>query len=155
MIDSDELFQSLKPKLNQYLQIIPVFRKEYWPRNNAPQKVEISKALKDAVESNDSKIAIEMLLKWLYKVRCNLVHGEKSFTDSQQKQLLAESNSIMEIILRYLIRCYQEKYNLTPVSGSKSECERDLESLSFVGGIEINPGSSPGGGATFSLNYAV
>lgn len=42
------------------------------------------------------------LLKSLYKIRCNLVHGEKAYVDGQRR-LLKQSTIILKRILVYLI----------------------------------------------------
>src|SRR5437667_4387109 len=78
------LLQELQPVFSDCLTIIPVFREEYWPSNKSSYRVPISESMKRAVEGGDSQTALEMLVKWLYKVRCNLVHGEKGYNDEGQ-----------------------------------------------------------------------
>jgi hypothetical protein len=53
---------------------------------------------------------VDLLLKWLYKVRCNLVHGEKNYNDERQKNLLKQSSSLLIKILTHLLKAYRETY---------------------------------------------
>lgn len=106
----NQLIQSLKPLLKDYLKAIPRFREEYWPSNYARNKEQISDLLKKAVKENDSRTAVQMILKWLYKVRCNLVHGEKNYNDQDQRELLDGSSSIMQIIVQHMMERFQERY---------------------------------------------
>ncbi len=110
LTDSNQLFQSLRSELNRYLGIIPIFREEYWPSKKSRNREEISRELKKVFEENDSSTTIEMLLKWLYKIRCNLVHGEKSYNDEEQKELLSGSSSLLDRVLEHMMNNYREKY---------------------------------------------
>lgn len=55
-----------------------------------------------------------MLLKWLYKVRCNIVHGEKNYDDTRQMKLLKQSSSLLEKVLTHLMDSYNRKYVVGP-----------------------------------------
>ncbi len=104
--DPDELISLLRPCLDRYLNMLPIYREEYWPR--PPSGLPITKKLKEAISSDESREAIRTLLMWLYKVRCNLVHGEKGYKDTDQMDLLSESSVILDKILGYLMRRYEE-----------------------------------------------
>ena len=106
----DQLLRSIQSDLEDYLAIIPVFREEYWPTKRARGKVAISRTLKEAVQEGDAMKAVEMLLKWLYKVRCNLVHGEKGYNDETQKRLLAKSSLLLDKVLQHLVESYRQSY---------------------------------------------
>lgn len=108
--DGDQLLHSIDSDLKDYLEIIPVFREEYWPTKRARKRVAISRTLKEAVKNGDAEKAVEMLLKWLYKVRCNLVHGEKGYNDEMQKRLLAKSSLLLDKVLQHFIESYREVY---------------------------------------------
>lgn len=108
--DVDKLLDSVQPDLKEYIQIIPVFREEYWPTKRARDKVAISKTLKEALKEGNAEKAVEMLLKWLYKVRCNLVHGEKGYNDETQKRLLAKSSLLLDKVLQHLLESYRQLY---------------------------------------------
>lgn len=108
--DVDKLLDSVQPDLKEYIQIIPVFREEYWPSRHARKKVAISRTLKEAIEKGQAQRAVEMLLKWLYKVRCNLVHGEKGYNNEAQKRLLAKSSLLLDKVLQHLIESYRQVY---------------------------------------------
>jgi len=110
LIEADQLYCLIKSDLKEYLLIIPVFREEYWLTRNPPTKVPISKTLKESFYAKDTKKTIDMLIKWLYKVRCNLVHGEKSYRDEQQRKLLEMSSNLLDSILTHLVRRYKEIY---------------------------------------------
>lgn len=107
LIKEDQLFRTLKPDLKEYIKYIPIYREEYW---NRQRKVAIRAALAKAYHENNAKKVIEMLLKWLYKVRCNLVHGEKNYDDRRQQILLARSSSLLERILQHVMESYRQLY---------------------------------------------
>jgi hypothetical protein len=106
----DELLKSIEPDLREYVSIIPVFREEYWPQQNSKNNVPIAQALKASFRDGEARMTIEMLTKWLYKVRCNLVHGEKSYNDASQKRLLEISSVLLDGILRHLVSQYEQVY---------------------------------------------
>lgn len=110
--DRTELFQEMEPDLREYAQMIPVyeFREEYWPSNKARNRVAISQSLKQALNEKNANQAIEMLIKWLYKVRCNLVHGEKDYNDASQRKLLSKSSSLLDRYLLHVLKCYRATY---------------------------------------------
>lgn len=101
-----KLFLSIKSDLEDYAMLIPIFREEYWPHVRSPNRVAISETLKRALKEDDANIAIDMVVKWLYKVRCNLVHGEKSYKDTNQKKLLEKSSLLLSKILGILVDRY-------------------------------------------------
>lgn len=94
LMKKDELFNTLKLDINRYLGIIPAYREEYWDH------VKISEALLEAYERQDTRQSLGLLLKMLYKVRCNLVLGEKNYDDKLQKSLLPMSSLLMEKIMQ-------------------------------------------------------
>ncbi len=108
LIDVDQLFPLIESDLKEYLSIIPIFREEYWKMRNA--RVPISQRLKASFEAKNKAQAIDLLIKWLYKVRCNLVHGEKSYHDTYQKRLLEISSVFLDRILRHLVSRYEQIY---------------------------------------------
>lgn len=112
LVKTDELFPLVESNLKEYITIIPVFREECWPTQNSPKRVPISKMLKESFHAGNLKRTIDMLIKWLYKVRCNLVHGEKSYRDDNQKKLLEISTKLLDEILRHLISRYKQTYGI-------------------------------------------
>lgn len=108
--ERNQLFYFIKSHLEDYGSMIPIFREEYWPSSRSPQRVALSETLKRALKENDADMAIEMLLKWLYKVRCNLVHGEKSYKDTPQRKLLEKSSFLLDKVLESLIDRYLRAY---------------------------------------------
>jgi hypothetical protein len=107
LVANEDLFQTLKPELKDYLGLIFVYREEYWGR---AERVPISQTLREAFNHDDAKTSIEMLLKWLYKVRCNLIHGEKNYDDKKQKKLLKHSSSLLERVLSHTTETYRRLY---------------------------------------------
>ena len=108
LIEADQLFPLIESDLEEYVKIIPVFIEEYWPTRNSPKKVAIAKTLEESLHAKNAKRTIDMLIKWLYKVRCNLVHGEKSYHDDNQRKLLETSTSLLDKILRHLVSRYKQ-----------------------------------------------
>ncbi len=104
--NADSLLDSMRGRLEEYLEVIPVFREEYWPR----KKVPISRTLRRAFKEGDGRLTVELLLKWLYKVRCNLVHGDKRYDDEAQAALLAQSSLLLGRLLDYFIDRYSSIY---------------------------------------------
>ena len=80
-------------------------------------KFQIRETLVKAFDDKNPQKTIDMLLKWLYKVRCNTVHGEKNYDDSEQKELLVQSSSLLEKILVHLMERYNLKYVVGPEKG--------------------------------------
>jgi len=112
--DFARLFDELRTDLAEYLKIIPVFREEYWPREalrNGSRGSPITQTLKTVFRNEDKEKTVELLVKWLYKVRCNLVHGVKSYKDTHQIELLQGSAGLLDKILEHLLTRYNEKYN--------------------------------------------
>jgi hypothetical protein len=109
-----ELFDEISNELGLYLKIIPVFREEYWPRKilrDGSQGLPIADSLKVAFRENAKNEVVELLFKWLYKIRCNLVHGVKSYKDTDQGKLLRMSSQLLDRILDHLLARYEEKFN--------------------------------------------
>jgi hypothetical protein len=113
LVEADQLFKSIEPDLREYISLIPVFREEYWPWQDSPRRVPIAQTLKESFQAGDSRKTIDMLIKWLYKVRCNLVHGEKSYKDNHQKRLLEKSSVLLDKMLKHMIYRYKQIYGQT------------------------------------------
>lgn len=112
LIGSSKLLKLLEPNLKEYFELIPIYREEYWGRQ---KEVPIYETLVAAYYDENAEKTIEMLLKWLYKVRCNLVHGEKNYDDKLQKKLLTQSSLLLRTILSHAMESYHQLY----VYGSK------------------------------------
>lgn len=105
--NSAQLFDEISADLNKYLRIIPMFNEEYWPDGKRGSRgLPIAETLKTAFQNRDKKKTIELLAKWLYKVRCNLVHGVKSYEDANQRELLQRSAILLDEILVHLLVRY-------------------------------------------------
>lgn len=113
LVEPDELFAQVVPDLARYVQIIPVFREEYWPRKYVRKEsrgVALSERIKINFSGSNKKETIDLLIKWLYKVRCNLVHGVKSYKDAHQRELLEQSTSLLDKILTHLLQRYRQRF---------------------------------------------
>jgi len=108
LVDTTRLFQGLRTDIEDYAAIIPAFREEFWPKKGSRERIAISMALKSALKEENAEMAIEMLLKWLYKVRCNLIHGEKNYDDKIQEKLLAKSSLLLDAILEHMTEAYRK-----------------------------------------------
>ncbi len=97
------LVHRLDDYLGDYLNFIPIYSEEYWEGKIG---IPISDALRFAYREGWAKETIELLLKWLYKVRCNLFHGDKDYDDAKQSKLLKMSSTILDIILSELVIYY-------------------------------------------------
>jgi len=104
--DGDRIFKLLQSELENYLKIIPIYHEEYWWIDSS-KSVPLSKELKQAYQDNNVKLTIDLLLKWLYVVRCNLVHGDKGYNDDKQKELLEKSSLLLNILLQNLLKIYR------------------------------------------------
>ena len=113
LVEPHQLFSVIFSDLAEYLHIIPVFNEEYWPQRilkNGTAGMPISATLERAYSSRDEKQCVELLLKWLYKVRCNLVHGAKSYKDDHQKVLLIQSSKLLDRILTHMVENYKRRF---------------------------------------------
>jgi len=99
--DPNSLIQQLQPKLADYARSIPVFREEYYKENN--RVIPISEALRESLGSGHGHRTLQLLLRWFYKVRCNLVHGGKDYKDAGQRRLLERSFPLLERIVDAMI----------------------------------------------------
>lgn len=109
LADPGYLFKTLELELKDYVSFIPIYREEFWDGG-----VPIRETLAGALDEENPDKTVEMLLKWLYKVRCNIVHGEKNYDDSLQKKLLEQSSSLLEKALAHLMDSYNRKYVVGP-----------------------------------------
>lgn len=112
LVETEQLFESLKTDLKEYLSTIPVFREEYWPRPNSRNRIPLSQTLRESFEAGNKNETIDLLIKWLYKVRCNLVHGEKSYHDDNQRKLLEISTKLLDKILKHSVARYKQTCGL-------------------------------------------
>lgn len=112
LIEAGELFPLIESDLREYVTIIPIFRNEHWSTRNSPKRVAIAETLKESLHAKNAKRTIDMLIKWLYKVRCNLVHGEKSYRDDNQRKLLEMSTRLLDMILVHLVSRYKQKFGI-------------------------------------------
>ena len=56
------------------------------------------------LESDDNLLIVESLLKILYKIRCNIFHGEKGYNNEQRLILEPANNCIQNLIDRLIIK---------------------------------------------------
>lgn len=106
--DKCGLVRRIAPLLAIYLRLIPAFREEYWGRTRIP----ISQELKNAVANDKPDLVVWYLLMWLYKVRCNLFHGEKDYDDEKQKVIVTHSYELLNEVLSDIILGYRAQYKL-------------------------------------------
>ncbi len=105
--DKQAVVNDLREPLRDYLEIIPAFREEYWGRSHP---IPIASRLREAFYSDNAADTIEFLLKWLYKVRCNIFHGEKNYDPTLDKTILDYSNRMIARILSSALTGYKRKF---------------------------------------------
>lgn len=101
--DNATFVEKVAPELFPYIRLIPVEEREFWG------KIDIAKALKATFGKKDYETILN-LFRWLYKVRCNVFHGGKSYDINRWKVLLDQSSYLLDEILELLIRYYEIKY---------------------------------------------
>lgn len=110
--EREELMHThLSGMLSEYLCTITRFKDEKWKKKDGNT---IRTKLREAFQQKDWPITFEMLVKWLYKVRCNLFHGEKGRNDRDQELLLRESSMLLDPILGAFIESYARKHLRQP-----------------------------------------
>jgi len=105
--DKEALLRDLKEPLRDCLTMIPAFREEYWGR---PHPVPIASRLREAFYSDNAPDTVEYLLKWLYKVRCNVVHGGKNYDEKLDRTILGYSNTLIAEILSVVLPEYKKRF---------------------------------------------
>ena len=105
--DKEALFRDIKIPLHDSLEIIPAFREEYWGQ---PHPVPIASRLREAFYSDNAEDTVEYLLKWLYKVRCNIVHGGENYNEELDKRILGYSNALLAKILAVVLPEYRRRF---------------------------------------------
>ncbi|MCL5101830.1 MAG: hypothetical protein M1544_00535 [Candidatus Marsarchaeota archaeon] len=90
-----ELVCSIYKLLIEYVNKIPIETDEFWENKD---KEGIASCLRQALLYKDNNKVLEYLAKWLYKVRCNIFHGSKDYSD-KWAEMLALSNEIIYKIL--------------------------------------------------------
>jgi len=105
--DKGALLEDLRQPLKDYLETIPAFREEYWGRSHPTP---IASRLREAFYSESAPDTTEYLLKWLYKVRCNLVHGEENYDEKLDRTILGYSNTIIARILSVALAEYKRRF---------------------------------------------
>lgn len=103
LITDKKIFVKTLPSLCEYMNMIPVSKEEYWGQ----RKIPIAASLRRSYNKNDANGILEYLFKWLYKVRCNLVHGEKEYDENKWEAMLKFSNELFDKIIKQLIANYQ------------------------------------------------
>jgi Apea-like HEPN len=101
--------ENMGSALTDYIRMIPIYGEEYWHTWGKPD-IPISQSLKESFDHRDHPNTIMYLLMWLYKVRCNLVHGGKGYGDPKQRTLLIMSSDILARLLDNLISNYRAGY---------------------------------------------
>lgn len=62
--------------------------------------------LERSYKNNDLDRAFEMFLECLYKIRCNLLHGEKERESYRQRRLLQGCNSALLLVVKNALNKY-------------------------------------------------
>jgi len=106
ILDVDYLINTLNSNIEQFVNMVLLFKSEMWNKKNI--QVELQRAL----IMGDNKLIIEYVLKMLYKIRCNLFHGEKGVNEIQRR-LLINAIIILETITVHLKEILENKLHIT------------------------------------------
>lgn len=87
--DKKNFVDQIKEELADYVGRIPVESEEFW------KGVAISKELNLAINQDSPERIIEYMLKWLYKVRCNMFHGAKEYNMAKWGPVLDSGNALL------------------------------------------------------------
>lgn len=104
---SDELRQYLISVAPNLIDILNHFRDEKWGNDNITLKIHLENFYRNSNYEN----LLDIYLKILYKIRCNLFHGEKSYYSQRQHQLLELCSNILVRILSISINNFKSAYN--------------------------------------------
>jgi hypothetical protein len=100
----ENLVISIRSQLAEYLDLTPIFREEYWYRKDEGKRENgIHYLMKKAYQDENHKETLKQLNRWLYKVRCNLFHGEKSVVPEQEK-IVSLSSKLVESIIDEILK---------------------------------------------------
>lgn len=106
-IENPEKFiGSIEGLLEEYLHLIPVFREEYWDQGNERIGSGIDAQLKKAYQERNYEETLRQLNRWLYKVRCNLFHGDK-YLEPEQEKIALLSSGLLESIIDEILKTSQ------------------------------------------------
>jgi hypothetical protein len=108
LLDATTVLMHLGHSLDSYVDFVPVSSEEY-----VDGRIPITDTLRQAYRRGDAEQAMEFLFRWLYRVRCNLFHGNKDFNVERQREMLRRSSVILDIILDELVSKYCEQWGVT------------------------------------------
>jgi len=82
--------------IRSFIYLLRKFRKEKWTRKS---KESINDSLERSYINRNYKLVTRDVLRMLYKLRCNMFHGEKNMNAPNQHELIEVSNKILKTIL--------------------------------------------------------
>jgi len=82
--------------INSFINLLREFREEKWIRNSTET---INDSLERSYINRNYKLVIRDVLRMLYKLRCNMFHGEKDMNAPNQYELIEVSNKLLKTIL--------------------------------------------------------
>ena len=100
--DKDNFVKNISSELEEYVNIIPVDGEEYWGKEHT-DKDGLACNLKKEFEAKNNEKIIEYLFKWLYIVRCNIVHGDKEYDQNKWDRMLGTSSKLLKEIIMALM----------------------------------------------------
>jgi len=128
LLDSSAVISHLGEFLDAYLPMIPVSSEEYLD-NGIP----IANTLRKAYAAGDAEQALEFLLRWLYRVRCNLFHGNKNFNVQTQREMLRRSSMILDVVLGELVSGYCRGFGVVLPRDLQRKFHADQEDVESTG----------------------
>lgn len=82
--------------IRSFICLLRKFRKEKW---TIKSKESINDSLERSYLNRNYKLVTRDVLRMLYKLRCNMFHGEKNMNAPNQRELIEVSNKILKTIL--------------------------------------------------------
>lgn len=103
--DSEPLKQYLIQITPEFAEMLNIFREEHWKKD----KISLREHLLNASKKRSYEHLLDTILKLLYKIRCNLFHGQKELISESQNRLLELCSNLLEIILQESINRFRAK----------------------------------------------
>lgn len=97
MIRDPRLFiHSNDEDIRSFICLLRKFQEEKWTTKSNES---INDSLERSYLNRNYKLVIRDVFRMLYKLRCNMFHGEKNMNASNQHELIEVSNKILKTIL--------------------------------------------------------
>ena len=100
IINPNQLVHSVDEDIKSFITLLKYFRKEKWTKKSSEY---INDSLERSYNNRNYTLVLRDILRMLYKLRCNLFHGEKNINAQNQRELMDVSNKILKTILNNIL----------------------------------------------------